>query len=50
MTVNFAAVRERHPLADAARRTGYVLPNASGDVFVACPMPGHDDRCAGHGC
>jgi DNA primase len=43
MTVNFAAVRERHPLADAARRTGYVVPSASGDVFVACPMPGHDD-------
>ncbi len=43
MTVNFAAVRERHPLADVARRTGYVLPDASGDVFVACPMPGHDD-------
>src|SRR5450755_1646904 len=44
MTVNFAAVRERHPLADAARRTGYVLRNAIGDVFVAWPMPGHDDR------
>ncbi len=43
MTINFAAVRERHALADVARRTGYVLPDSSADVFVACPMPGHDD-------
>ena len=43
MTVNFAAVRERHPLATVARRTGYVLPEPRGDVFVACPMAGHDD-------
>ena len=43
MTVNFAAVREHHPLATVARRTGYVLPEPRGDVFVACPMAGHED-------
>ena len=26
-----------------AARTGYPLADSSGDVFVACPMPGHDD-------
>ena len=43
MTVDFAAVRARHPLARVAARTGYPLADSSGDVFVACPMPGHDD-------
>jgi DNA primase len=43
MSVDFPAVRARHPLASVAARTGYQLPDSSGDVFVACPMPGHDD-------
>jgi DNA primase len=43
VTVNFAAVRRRHPLASVAARTGYPLADSSGDVFIACPMPGHDD-------
>jgi DNA primase len=43
MSVDFAAVRGRHPLAIVAARTGYPLADSSGDVFVACPMPGHDD-------
>ena len=43
MSVDFVAVRRRHPLAIVAARTGYPLADSSGDVFVACPMPGHDD-------
>jgi DNA primase len=43
MRIDFAAVRERHSLAATARRTGYSFTEATGDVFVSCPMPGHDD-------
>jgi DNA primase len=43
MSIDFAAARKRHSLSSVARRTGYVLPETSGDVFVSCPMPGHDD-------
>lgn len=43
MRIDFAAVRERHSLADTARWTGYSFTETSGDVFVSCPMPGHDD-------
>jgi DNA primase len=42
--IDFAAVRERHPLATVAQRTGYPIADGSGDVFVGCPMPDHDDR------
>jgi DNA primase len=43
MRIDFAAVRERHSLAATARRSGYSFTEAAGDVFVSCPMPGHDD-------
>lgn len=43
MRIDFAAVRERHSLAATVRRTGYSLAEDTGDVFVSCPMPGHDD-------
>jgi DNA primase len=43
MRIDFAAVRERHSLAATARRTGYSFTETTGDVFVSCPMPGHDD-------
>jgi DNA primase len=44
VSIDFAAVRERHPLSGVVRRSGYALPaDAHGDVFIACPMPGHDD-------
>ena len=43
MRVDFAAARGRHPLAIVAARTGYPLADSSRDVFVACPMPWHDD-------
>lgn len=41
--VDFTAVRARHPLGTVAKRTGYQLSDSSGEVFVGCPMPGHDD-------
>jgi DNA primase len=44
MRIDFAAVRERHPLATVAQRTGYPIADGGGDVFVGCPMPDHDDR------
>ena len=44
MSVDFAAVRGRHSLAAVARRTGYDLPQEAGDVFVSCPMPGHEEN------
>ena len=43
MTIDFAAEGRRHPLAILAARTGFPLADGSGDVFVACPMPEHDD-------
>jgi DNA primase len=43
MKIDFAAVRERHSLAATAKRTGYSFAEETGDVFVSCPMPGHDD-------
>ncbi|MCU4183876.1 toprim domain-containing protein [Acidiferrimicrobium sp. IK] len=44
MPIDFLAVRSRHRLADVARRTGYRVDAAAGDVMVCCPMPDHDDR------
>lgn len=38
--------RQRHTLAEVARRTGIWLPSTAGTVTVRCPMPshGHPDR------
>jgi DNA primase len=40
------AARQRHTLAEVARRTGIWLPSTTGTVTVRCPMPshGHPDR------
>jgi DNA primase len=40
------AARERHRLADVARRTAIFLPTTAGTVTVRCPIPahGHPDR------
>ncbi len=43
MPIDFLAVRSRHRLGDVARRTGYPVDVASGDVMVCCPRPDHDD-------
>jgi DNA primase len=40
--IDFLAVRSAHRLAEVARRTGYPVDAASGDVMVCCPV--HDDR------
>lgn len=44
MPIDFRAVRSAHRLAEVARRTGYPIDVASGDVMVCCPVPDHDDR------
>ena len=42
--IDWDAVRERHPLAEVVRRSGYKVPDeASGDVRISCAMPDHND-------
>jgi DNA primase len=42
--IDFAALRQHHPLADVARRTGLAVHHDGGDIMVCCPMPTHNDR------
>lgn len=42
MSIDFAAIKERHRLRQVAVRTGYEPP-ARGHVFINCPMPNHND-------
>ena len=42
MPIDFLAVQSTHPLAEVARRSGYPVDGASGDLMVCCPV--HDDR------
>ena len=41
---DFDAIRQRHPLAQVARRTGLYVPYGGRDTMICCPMPDHDDR------
>jgi len=42
--IDWDAIRERHPLAEVARRSGYdVSDGATGDVRISCAMPDHND-------
>jgi DNA primase len=40
--IDWEALKARHSLASAARRTGLNVPD-TGRVMVNCPKPGHDD-------
>ncbi len=41
---DFDAIRQRHPLAQVAQRTGLYVPYDGRDTMICCPMPDHDDR------
>lgn len=43
ISIDWEAVRTRHPLGDVARRTGFSVSD-SGWAMVCCPLPQHDDR------